>query len=117
FSEGELAAEVSQVHHAFVDAAGAVAACCCVKMLDSGYAKIRQMAVDPQCQRRGLGRRLIRQVIEAHPSQRLWELNARDEAVAFYRKVGFREEGLPFRELGIQHQRMSYHAEGAAQRS
>ncbi|MDH5676044.1 MAG: GNAT family N-acetyltransferase [Myxococcales bacterium] len=73
-----------------------------------GAGKLYQMAVDLPHQRHGLGRRMI-----AHLEGRLRSdgvgriyLNARETALGFYEKLGYRAEGEPFIEVGIPHQRM-----------
>lgn len=72
-------------------------------------AKVMQMAVDPQRQGEGLGRRLVVQA-EARAFgelglDRLY-CHAQERAVGFYEKLGWRPEGEPFTEAGIAHRRM-----------
>ncbi|MCW5757162.1 MAG: GNAT family N-acetyltransferase [Phycisphaeraceae bacterium] len=72
-------------------------------------AKVMQMAVDPQRQGEGLGRRLV----VAAEARAFGELgldrlycHAQDRAVGFYEALGWRAEGEPFTEAGIGHRKM-----------
>ena len=74
-----------------------------------GGAKVMQMAVDPQRQGEGLGRRLI----VAAEARAFGELglerlycHAQDRAVGFYEKLGWVALGEPFTEAGIGHRKM-----------
>ncbi|MFI4917571.1 MAG: GNAT family N-acetyltransferase [Phycisphaerales bacterium JB060] len=72
-------------------------------------AKVMQMAVDPQRQGEGLGRRLV----VAAEARAFGELglsrlycHAQDRAIGFYEKLGWTPEGEPFTEAGIGHRKM-----------
>lgn len=72
-------------------------------------AKVMQMAVDPQRQGEGLGRRLV----VAAEARAFGELglsrlycHAQDRAVGFYEALGWTPEGEPFEEAGIGHRKM-----------
>jgi ribosomal protein S18 acetylase RimI-like enzyme len=70
--------------------------------------RLFQMAIDPWLQGQGLGRKLV-QKLELELRQRNVErvqLHARDGAVAFYKRLGFRCVGEPFTEIGIGHRVM-----------
>lgn len=74
-----------------------------------GGAKVMQMAVDPQRQGEGLGRRLV----VAAEARAFGELglerlycHAQDRAVGFYERLGWRAQGEPFTEAGIGHRKM-----------
>lgn len=77
---------------------------------ESGVGQLMQMAVDPQRQGEGIGRRLVAGV-EArafgpspvgHGLGRLC-CHSRVEAAAFYESLGWRREGEVFEEVGIPH--------------
>ncbi len=87
---------------------GKLVACLVVRPLGEGRAKIRQMAVEPELQGTGYGRRLLEGVEDWLGSEgiRRIELNARDVAVGFYEKLGYRRVGEGFTEVGIPHRRM-----------
>lgn len=72
-------------------------------------AKVMQMAVDPQRQGEGLGRRLV----VAAEARAFGELglsrlycHAQDRAIGFYEALGWAPEGEPFEEAGIGHRKM-----------
>ncbi len=76
-----------------------------LKPLDVGVMKMRQVAVDPQQQARGIGTQLIAFAEEnarMHGCRRL-VANAREAALGFYRALGYTEEGEPFIETTIPH--------------
>jgi predicted N-acetyltransferase YhbS len=64
---------------------------------DRGH-QLRGMAVDPACQGTGVGRVLVEAAVErlrAAGEQRVW-CNARDTAIPFYERLGFRISGDGF---------------------
>jgi len=70
--------------------------------------KLRQMATTPSCQGQGLGTVLL-----THVERELYKLgyrhvilHAREMAMSFYGKMGYRRVGKPFLEVGLNHQRM-----------
>ncbi len=72
-------------------------------------AKVMQMAVDPQRQGEGLGRRLV----VAAEARAFGELalsrlycHSQDRAIEFYKAIGWHPEGEPFEEAGIGHMKM-----------
>jgi len=75
----------------------------------TSQAKVMQMAVDPQRQGEGLGRRLV----VAAEARAFGELglsrlycHAQDRAIGFYESLGWTPEGEPFEEAGIGHRKM-----------
>jgi predicted GNAT family N-acyltransferase len=76
-----------------------------LKPIDKNTLKMRQVAVHPDVQSKGVGSYLV------HESEKLgiqWgytkiELNARDTAVNFYKKAGYAVKGDVFQEVGIDH--------------
>ena len=107
FSSEELEAESAELHFAMVDQEQ-VRACAVIVPLSSDLAKLRQMAVHENYQRQGLGSSLIRQIEPAlqHRGFQKIELNAREEAVNFYKRLGYQTVGDPFMEVGIGHWKM-----------
>lgn len=75
----------------------------------AGALKMRQVAVDADQQGRGIGRALVA-ACEAYArrlgAERLY-CHARDVAVPFYKSCGWRPEGEPFTEVGIEHRILS----------
>ncbi len=78
---------------------------------EPGSGKLAQMAVDPQRQREGIGRRIVveieRRAFGALGLQRLF-CHAREDVVPFYAALGWRPEGPGFEEAGIPHVRMAF---------
>ena len=73
-----------------------------------GAWKIRQFAVDPECQGRGLGASLMKTAEVTAVEEGITEivLNSREGVIGFYRKFGFQSEGDVFEEVGIPHRKM-----------
>lgn len=79
--------------------------------------QIRQLVVTAASRRQGIGAGLMRDmegILASRPIDRLF-LNARVDALAFYRRLAFQAIGEPFIELTILHQRMEKRL-GAGQR-
>jgi GNAT superfamily N-acetyltransferase len=73
--------------------------------LDTRVLKMRQVAVAPQWQGRGVGTKLVA-FAESFAAARGFTTiiaHARDTARSFYRQLGYREEGELFPEQGIPH--------------
>jgi predicted GNAT family N-acyltransferase len=75
---------------------------------ERGTIRIRQMVIREAWRGTGLGKQLLLET-----EKRLWKagwttfvLDARAGAVTFYTRLGYREDGRPFVNLGIVHQRM-----------
>lgn len=108
-ADEDLSAEADQLHFGLFAADGTLAACVIAAPLDPGHAKIRQMAVRPDFQGQGLGRRLLTavgQVLEDQGFRRL-SLHARAHVIGFYESLGFTVIGEPFTEVGIPHRKMT----------
>ena len=107
FTEEELANEDRETHLVgLID--GKVIACLVMVPLTDGVIKMRQVAVDDGLRGMGLGAKLVqaseRWAVESGFSR--IELNARDTAVSFYDRLGYRPAGDGFVEVGIPHQKM-----------
>jgi predicted GNAT family N-acyltransferase len=73
-----------------------------------GVAKIGRMAVAPAIRSAGIGRRLLEALIQSagQAGNARIILHAEANAVEFYRRAGFSEQGEPFIEAGIPHLQM-----------
>ena len=71
-------------------------------------ARLRQIAVEPEWQRSGIGTRLMEFVEQELAARGVVSvrLHARADATHFYTRLGFSPEGAAFNELGILHQKM-----------
>jgi predicted GNAT family N-acyltransferase len=108
FGAADLDAERGHLHFGLVAEGGALSACVVAVTCEGGAFRLRQMVVAPAWRGQGWGRRLLEEAERA-----LWErgavrlvLHARLPAVAFYRRMGFRETGDVFMEVTISHQCM-----------
>ncbi|WP_108649392.1 GNAT family N-acetyltransferase [Dongshaea marina] len=72
---------------------------------DSKQARLSQMAVDTPLQGEGIGQKLVHLLLNYATEQGLERVtcHARDNAVNFYKKLGFEVIGDPFVEVGITH--------------
>jgi len=76
--------------------------------LPLGSWKIRQVAVDPVFQGKGIGRRLMEEVIRRARVEGIEQLvlHSRKPVCGFYEALGFEVVGEPFEEVGIPHRKM-----------
>lgn len=58
-------------------------------------AEITHIAVDPEYRGRGYGARLVARLCKKHPGITTWWAETDDDAVGFYRRLGFAVERLP----------------------
>ena len=109
WSTADLEGEGEQLHFGLFDESGTLIACVVVKLLDADTAKVRQMAVDEPRRGIGTGRRLLQGVEEIlrQKGVRRIEMDARDTAIGFYRKLGYEIEGEEFTQVTIPHFRMT----------
>ena len=108
FTAEELATEQDQLHFGLFEPEDNLIACVVAVRLLPTDARIRQMAVSPAHQRRGLGRRLMNE-LEAHLRSRGLThlvLHARASAVEFYEKLEYAVVGDEFIDVTIAHVRM-----------
>ena len=104
----DLAGEEGQRHFGLFDSGGDLAACVVAVPVSATEARIRQMAVTPALQGKGLGRRLMDRVEKdlRGCGIRTLVLNARESAVGFYEKLGYSVVGDAFLHLAVPHFRM-----------
>lgn len=106
FTEEELAEEHDQLT-ILAEAEDRLVGCC-VLVPGPEYWKMRQVAVHPDVQGRGIGRAMVRfaELTIAKAGARGFFLHARESAVPFYLSMGYRIEDEPFEEVGLPHRRM-----------
>lgn len=105
YSPEQLAAEYDQFHLAAFDAAGRIVGYLNLTPKDAGEVKMRQVAVAPDWQGRGVGLAMV-QFAEQWAREKdfsLMTLHARLNAVPFYQKLDYEREGDPFEEVTIPH--------------
>lgn len=82
-----------------------VIGCVMMKTINAEVQKLRQMAVCTDWQGEGIGAQLVRNA-EAAAIQsgiKMISLHAREYAVGFYEKLGYKKEGASFLEVNIPH--------------
>jgi ribosomal protein S18 acetylase RimI-like enzyme len=104
----ELVREEDHLHFGLFEPNDNLVACVVVVKLSPTDARIRQMAVSPVHQRRGLGKRIMNE-LEANLRSRGFTnlvLHARASAVGFYEKLGYTVIGDEFMDVTVPHFRM-----------
>ncbi len=106
-SEAERAAEPSMIHLGAFDGARLVGTLMLLPVGD-GSVRMRQVAVEPDRQRVGVGTALVSEA-ERVCRERGFTLlfaHARDVALTFYSRLGYARVGQPFEEVTIVHHRV-----------
>ncbi|MFT3681799.1 MAG: GNAT family N-acetyltransferase [Ferruginibacter sp.] len=104
FEPGELEKEKNDILiGAFEDER--IMGCCLVTKVDSHVAKLRQMAVQKNMQRMGIGESMISfaENITRDRGYRILMMHARDTAIGFYERFGYKVKGDQFIEVNLQH--------------
>jgi N-acetylglutamate synthase-like GNAT family acetyltransferase len=87
---------------------GEIIGCCILTPIDNEQIQLRQMAVHPDYQGKGIGAQII---LFAEQTARLngfsiLSMNARNPVIGFYEKSGYVITGNEFFEVGIAHHKM-----------
>lgn len=104
FTEEELQRESASLHLACHDGKDLVG-CLVLVPLPDGEIKMRQVAVAPAAQGRGIGRSLVdaAETLARHRGFNLMTLHARTTAVPFYERLGYETVGEEFVEVTVPH--------------
>ncbi len=104
----QLAAEWSDIHLAAFDAPGKMVGILLLSPLNEQEVKMRQVAVAPDQQGRGVGAALVAASEEKAQSLNFKKitLHARETAVPFYLRLDYQKVGDQFEEVGIPHFKM-----------
>lgn len=107
YTEEQLATESDSTHF-ILEEGDQVLASAMATPYDSTTIKVRQVAVDPNQQGKGLGRAimLFAEDWALREGYQLAILHARQVAVDFYLKLGYEIYDEPFEEVGIPHRKM-----------
>lgn len=107
FSPAELQEEIDQIHMGWVHGE-TVEAILLLKKTTPNQVKMRQVAVHPSLQGKGLGKKLVAFTEEWCKKNNISsiELNARETAIPFYLSMNYHAVGEPFTEVGIPHIKM-----------
>lgn len=107
FNEEELKAESAEIHLGLMQHENLLAVLS-LKPISTKEVKMRQVAVAPDFQQKGLGRQLVEysETVAQSRGYQTMSLHARDTAVPFYLKLGYTIQGDEFLEVGIKHFKM-----------
>ncbi len=108
FTEEQLSAEYDQLHLAAYSDAAVLVGYLNLTPQDAQVVKMRQVAVAPTWQRKGVGNALVQASEELAQQLGFTQmvLHARETAVPFYNALGYNSVGTQFEEVGIPHFRM-----------
>ncbi|RYY49720.1 MAG: GNAT family N-acetyltransferase [Chitinophagaceae bacterium] len=79
--------------------------CCMLKKVDNQTLQLRQMAVKNTLQGKGIGASIMSfaETISRDRGYRSIIMHARDTAIGFYEKFGYKVKGEPFIEINLPH--------------
>ena len=108
FTEEELQAEKDNILIAAFDDDNMLG-CCMLTSINNQTLKIRQMAVQNNLQGKGIGASLMSFVenLARDKGYRNLVMHARDTAIGFYEKFGYKVLGEQFIEVGLPHHLMA----------
>lgn len=110
FTPKQISAESDDFHFGCYTNEGLLIGTLLMKVISKNTLKMRQVAVSPNSQNQGVGSFMIKQIeawIGQHTAYTDIELAARQEAVVFYQRLGYKVQGKPFTEVGIPHRHMT----------
>ncbi len=83
-------------------------ACCLLTKVDARTVKLRQMAVQNNLQGKGIGASIMNfaEIIARDKGYKNMTMHARNTAIGFYEKFGFRVFGEEFTEVNLPHHAM-----------
>ena len=108
FHPEDLALEYDSYHFGLYNQQLELLATLILKPINDTTVKMRQVAVSPSHQSKGLGKELVKfsEVYARKKGFTLMELHARHEAVPFYQTMDYDIEGDQFMEVNIPHFKM-----------
>ncbi len=108
FTVEDFASEWTHWHLGWLNRHGELVACMVLVPLGQESVKMRQVAVMPVLQGQGYGRCLVAfgESLARNAGMRTMRLNARQEAVPFYLRLGYTVCSEQFVEVGIPHFQM-----------
>ncbi len=107
FTEEQLAAEANDILIACMDD-DTVLGCCVLTRVDNAAVRLRQMAVNSKSQGKGIGESMIlfaEKLCIDKGYQKIC-MHARDTAMGFYQKMGYKIVGDSFMEVNLPHHMM-----------
>lgn len=108
FKEEDIAKEYDSMHLACFNDYNQLIGIMVLKPISKKVIKMRQVAVDPEIQSRGVGTFMAKsaEMLVKSKGYNKLVLHARASAVAFYEKLNYNIEGEQFEEVGIPHYKM-----------
>ncbi len=108
FSPEDLSVEYSSTHFAAYSLHDVLLGTLVMKPLDEGQIKMRQVAVFPEYQKKGVGQLMVAASEDFSKENGFKEivLSARVPAVPFYEKLGYEVVSDMYTEVGIDHYKM-----------
>ena len=108
FTPEQLAAEYADIHLAAFADVGRLIGYLCLTPLNKEEVKMRQVAVAPEWQGKGVGKKLVAasEEMAKHLNFKKMTLHARETAVPFYLRLGYQTVGEQFEEVTIPHFKM-----------
>lgn len=111
FSAEQLQKEINDIFiggYTQINDNNILAGCCILTPVNENTVQLRQMAVSPLLQGKGIGREIIMFAEHYAHSNGFHELtmHARKDATGFYQKLGYETCGEEFTEVGIPHYEM-----------
>lgn len=108
FEKADFNKEHLDYHLAAFNQTNQLVGCLVLTPLSNSTIKMRQVAVDDEHQKKGIGKALVEasEKLSTDMGFRTIELNARDTAIPFYTKLNYIKTGKPFSEVGIKHFKM-----------
>ena len=104
FSPEELAREKNDILIGAFDE-DEIMGCCLITAVDNNCAKLRQMAVQRNKQGMGIGESMMgfAENIARDKGYKVLMMHARDTAIGFYEKYGYKVKGEQFIEVNVNH--------------
>lgn len=87
---------------------GSIMGCCILRDEGNGTIRLRQMAVKNTQQGKGIGQQIMRfaETVARDKGYKVLTMHARDTAIGFYQKQGYKVVGKGFMEVTIPHHKM-----------
>jgi len=108
FEIADMEQEYKEIHLACYADGMYLRGCLVLRPVNKTAIKMRQVAVAADCQKTGVGTLLVQdsEKVSKNLGFKKMELNARDTAIPFYKRLGYKTVGKEFTEIGIPHFKM-----------
>ena len=105
FTPEELEKEKENILIAAFEEEDDMLGCCMLTKIDNQTLQLRQMAVKNNLQGKGIGASIMNfaETISRDRGYRYIIMHARDTAIGFYEKFGYKVKGEPFVEINLPH--------------